>query len=501
MCTGTVFFQLPETRSAAGAMMKKEKGRKCRDLDREKSERDDNLDKELLSFAKRKWIDSDEKEQPVKKPTGTSDYETFDIGNEWTVGETKNKNKWKPGKGAEKEGAMKNHINATASYCSSSTGTSAQSFILEEDEVSGCNNILSKYLPISLPEELNKMWLSRHKLERWCQMPFFDKIVSGCFVRIGIGYCNNKPVYRVAEITDVVDTGKAYQLGNTITNKGLTLRHGSDQKVFRMEFVSNQDFTESEFMKWKVAMFSAGKQLPTLDEMNKKELSIKGAMNYKINDQENKYVLKEKERFRKAPSNMMKKMQFMEVKDLAEEVADQEKANQIKDQLYKLEKKAESMDWQQARTISTISYINQRKRNTVEPKKVMVTKYQSQKQQQMDPCIRKQCRPILFTNSRDPRVQANTIALLNARYGSGENTEIIKEKCTNENHEKESNVKSTFNISEDLFKEHDFDINIDLQIPSSGSNALAISSKAPDAKGETQRSLNLEDYNKRMAPF
>lgn len=33
-------------------------------------------------------------------------------------------------------------------------------------------------------------------------------------------------------------------------------------------------------------MFSAGMQLPTLDEINKKELSIKEALNYKFNDQD-----------------------------------------------------------------------------------------------------------------------------------------------------------------------------------------------------------------------
>lgn len=32
------------------------------------------------------------------------------------------------------------------------------------------------------------------------------------------------------------------------------LRHGGDTRVFRLEFVSNQEFTESEFMKWKEAV-------------------------------------------------------------------------------------------------------------------------------------------------------------------------------------------------------------------------------------------------------
>lgn len=43
----------------------------------------------------------------------------------------------------------------------------------------------------------------------------------------------------------------------TITRGCFTLyccRHGSDSRVFRLEFVSNQEFTESEFMKWKEAV-------------------------------------------------------------------------------------------------------------------------------------------------------------------------------------------------------------------------------------------------------
>lgn len=34
----------------------------------------------------------------------------------------------------------------------------------------------------------------------------------------------------------------------------LSTRHGGDTRVFRLEFVSNQEFTESEFMKWKEAV-------------------------------------------------------------------------------------------------------------------------------------------------------------------------------------------------------------------------------------------------------
>ncbi|XP_059553676.1 RNA polymerase-associated protein RTF1 homolog [Myotis daubentonii] len=358
-----------------------------------------------------------------------------------------------------------------------------------------------KSQPVSLPEELNRVRLSRHKLERWCHTPFFAKTVTGCFVRIGIGNHNSKPVYRVAEITGVVETTKVYQLGGTRTNKGLQLRHGDARRVFRLEFVSNQAFTESEFMKWKEAMFSAGMQLPTLDEINKKELSIKEALNYKFNDQDIEEIVKEKERFRKAPLNFAKKKtQLLKEKAMAEDLGDRDKAKQIQDQLNELEARAEALHRQWTKNMSAISYINQRNRkwNIVKSEKAFVAESHNMKNQQMDPFTRRKCTPIVISNSRSPAVQAAILAQLNAKYGSGVLPDAPKEMSKGQGMDKDLNSKSASDLSEDLFKVHDFDVKIDLQVPSSESKALAITSKAPPAKdGAPRRSLNLEDYKTR----
>uniref|UniRef100_A0A8D0CE51 RNA polymerase-associated protein RTF1 homolog n=1 Tax=Salvator merianae TaxID=96440 RepID=A0A8D0CE51_SALMN len=669
---------------ASTAMVKKRKGRVLIDSDSEDSGSEGNLDQELLSLAKRKRGDSEEKETPATKPTASSDSETSDSDVEWTVGGSKNKKKGKTGK-AEKKGAMKKQTNKAASSGSSDKDSSAESSAPEEGEVSdsesnsSCSSsdsdsssedeftdgygedlmgddedrarleqmtekereqelfnriekrevlkrrfeikkklktakkkekkekkkkqeeeqekkkltqiqesqvmshnkerrskrdekldkksqameelkaerekrknrtaelllkkqplktsevysddeeeeeddkssektdrssrssssdeeeekeeIPPKSQPVSLPEELNRVRLSRHKLERWCHMPFFAKTVTGCFVRIGIGNHNSKPVYRVAEITGVVETAKVYQLGSTRTNKGLQLRHGSDQRVFRLEFVSNQEFTESEFMKWKEAMFSAGMQLPTLDEINKKEMSIKEALNYKFNDQDIEEIVKEKERFRKAPPNYaMKKTQLLKEKAMAEDMGDQDRAKQIQDQLNELEERAEALDRQRTKNISAISYINQRNRewNIVESEKALVAESHNMKNQQMDPFTRRQCKPTIVSNSRDPAVQAAILAQLNAKYGSGVLPDAPKDMNKSQGKDKDTNSKSASDLSEDLFKVHDFDVKIDLQVPSSESKTLAITSKAPPAKdGAPRRSLNLEDYKKR----
>lgn len=95
---------------------------------------------------------------------------------------------------------------------------------------------------ISTLDELNKLRISRYKLEKFINLPIFEKTVIGCFVRINIGNnsSSQKLVYRVAEITAVVETPKIYAFGTARTNKGIRLKHGTQERVFRLEFVSNQ---------------------------------------------------------------------------------------------------------------------------------------------------------------------------------------------------------------------------------------------------------------------
>ncbi|KAG7229180.1 hypothetical protein INR49_013123 [Caranx melampygus] len=566
--------------------VKKRKGRVVIDSDSEDSASDDNLDQELLSLAKRKRVDSGEQEEPVSKPAASTDSETSDSDDEWTVGGTKGKKKVKQGKGSEKKNATKKKVNKATASGSSDGDSSAESSAPEEGEVSdsesnssssssdsdssedevfrdgydddlmgdaedrarleqmtekereqelfnriekrevlkrrfeikkklktakkkekerrkrsrrrnkrkGSNlrfkthkcifkgkGVMShnkerrskrdekldkksqameelkaerekkknktaellakrqplktsevysddeeeeeedddkssvksdrssrsssydddekeetppKSQPVSLPDELNRIRLSRNKLERWCHMPFFAKTVTGCFVRIGIGNSSSKPVYRT------------------------WWRHTG----FRLEFVSNQEFTESEFMKWKEAMMVAGMQVPTLDEITKKEQSIKEALNYKFNDKDIEDIVKEKDRFRKAPPNYaMKKTQLLKDKAMAEESGDGERVKVIQDELNELEERAEALDRQRTKNISAISYINQRNRswNIVESEKALVAEGQNSKNQQMDPFTRRQCKPTMVSNARDPSVHAAILAHLNQKYGSG----------------------------------------------------------------------------------
>lgn len=64
------------------------------------------------------------------------------------------------------------------------------------------------------------------------------------------------------------------------------MRHGAQERVFRLEFVSNSEFTEGEFQKWVEACSAAGNELPTKAKIEQKQADIKEALGYEFNEQD-----------------------------------------------------------------------------------------------------------------------------------------------------------------------------------------------------------------------
>lgn len=79
-----------------------------------------------------------------------------------------------------------------------------------------------------------------------------------------------------------METAKVYQFGKNRTNKGLRLKHGTQDRVFRLEFISNQDFTEQEFYKWKTVCDSQGVEMPIVDLIENKSKEVKEALTYEF---------------------------------------------------------------------------------------------------------------------------------------------------------------------------------------------------------------------------
>jgi RNA polymerase-associated protein RTF1 len=92
-------------------------------------------------------------------------------------------------------------------------------------------------------------------------------------------------------------------------------RHGNAERVYRLEFVSNQDFTDTEFQKWVETMSAADIDLPTIPEIEKKVNDIRSTYNYSVTENDIQQIVSEKQKFKKNPHNYaMRKTHLLKMK-------------------------------------------------------------------------------------------------------------------------------------------------------------------------------------------
>ena len=103
-----------------------------------------------------------------------------------------------------------------------------------------------------------------------------------------------------------------------VTHLGVALlcfRHGNAERVYRLEFVSNQDFTDSEYQKWVETLAVHDIDLPTVPDVEKKIKDIRSTYNYRLNESDVHQIVQEKQKFKKNPHNYaMKKTALLKEK-------------------------------------------------------------------------------------------------------------------------------------------------------------------------------------------
>ncbi|KAF8477775.1 plus-3-domain-containing protein [Russula ochroleuca] len=125
--------------------------------------------------------------------------------------------------------------------------------------------------------DLNKVRLTRDALAKHFLAPWFKDYVKGAYVRYLVG----ADKYRIYEICHVQNHSKHYKINDKITcNLALELKYGTSTEVFPMDRVSNVDFNEGEFSRFKITWEVARMKLPT-----KRDLDKKGAQMSKLVEQ------------------------------------------------------------------------------------------------------------------------------------------------------------------------------------------------------------------------
>lgn len=392
----------------------------------------------------------------------------------------------KAGPARSRSGSGSGSGSGSDSRSSSDSETEGQSSDAKEKKSSSGSSSSKKPVAISTRDELNKLRISRHKIERFIALPMFDTIVLNCFVRINIGNNNGRPVYRVAEIVGVVETAKIYQFGKGRTNKGFKLKHGSQERVFRLEFISNQDFTDSEYQKWISVCESTGTAMPCVDMIDKKAREIKEAIQYEFKDADIDKLIEEKNRFRAHPTNYaMKKTLLMKERDAAQLRGEDELARDLNTQIQELEERAGYLDKRRSSSISLISYINDRnrKRNVEDAEKAIMEEIRATRGIKIeDPFTRRQTQPRMSFKANEKRDEPETIQMAPPPPPG---------------QKKKPEEKRASSSTDNLYSLHDFEIDLDVPLPISAVNVLPKPVEKPVKESGPKRSLNLEDYKKK----
>jgi len=401
---------------------------------------------------------------------------------------------------------------SSSSSSSSSSGSASESSGESDTERHSSKKVVKKATNVETKGDLEKIRLSRFKLDKFVHLPIFKKTVVGCFVRISIGNNPDKgAMYRVAEIVDICETAKVYDVMNNSnrTNIGLKLKHGKNSRVFRAQFVSNQPFTDSEFEKWKQTCKDEHVDLPTHQQVEEKVKHITYANTYRFSNSDVEKILANKEKFSKGPKNYaVHKAKLQRDKIKAENEGNSELVDELNRKLEEHEEKAVALDRARVGNLSTVSLINDRNRKgNIERamKGLKQDEIRNKTEDVSDPFTRRKtfsAKPKKKTEDKNAEV-AETPALKEEQDNKKKEKEnVAKDGYIVTKKSKSEDIKPVKKEVTDIFGAHDFDIEIDI-VPTDKHVAMNSVGVRPAASinaaplGPTKKSIKLEDYKKR----
>lgn len=196
-------------------------------------------------------------------------------------------------------------------------------------------------------EDIKEITIRRSKLAKWFMEPFFEELIVGCFVRVGIGRSRSGPIYRLCIVrnVDATDPDRTYKLENKTTYKYLNCIWGNDSSAARwqMAMVSDSAPLEEEFKQWiREVERSGGRMLSKQDVLDKKE-AIKKINTFVYSAATVKQMLKEKKSASIRPLNIAaEKDRLRRELEVAQSKHDDAEVERIKTRLQQLEASRQS---------------------------------------------------------------------------------------------------------------------------------------------------------------
>lgn len=157
-------------------------------------------------------------------------------------------------------------------------------------------------------EDIKEISIRRSKLAKWFMEPFFDELIVGCFVRVGIGRSRSGPIYRLCVVRNVdsSDPNRQYKLENKTTSKFLNVVWGNENSAARwqMAMVSDSPPLRDEFDQWVREVERSGGRMPSKQDVLEKKEAIQKSNTFVYSADTVKQMLQQKKSATWRPLNV-----------------------------------------------------------------------------------------------------------------------------------------------------------------------------------------------------
>ncbi|KAL5984427.1 Protein RTF1 [Asimina triloba] len=192
-------------------------------------------------------------------------------------------------------------------------------------------------------EDIKEVTIRRSKLAKWFMEPFFEELIVGCFVRVGIGMSRDKvSIYRLCMVrnVDASEPDRQYKLEGRTTHKYLNLVWGSESSAARWQMarISDSVPTEKEFNEWVREVDRSGGRMPTRQDILDKKEAIKKTNEFVYSAATVKQMLQEKKSASSRPLNVAaEKNKLRKELEIAENRGNDAEVERIRARLQELE--------------------------------------------------------------------------------------------------------------------------------------------------------------------
>lgn len=214
----------------------------------------------------------------------------------------------------------------------------------DRSDVGGSGDELEdKGEPEATEDEIKDIVIRRSKLAKWFMEPFFEEIIVGCFVRIGIGVSSSgQSIYRVCQVknVDAKDPDKQYKFENFMTYKYLNCFWGDESTAARWQMVraSDQPASQKEISDYLRAVDNAKGRRPLKVDVLEKKAAISKVNQFVYSASTVKQMLQEKKMAASRPANVaLEKDRLIKELGIAESKGEHAEVEKLQSRLKELE--------------------------------------------------------------------------------------------------------------------------------------------------------------------